>query len=606
MRRAFIITGLLLLLLLAVVSWLATLREHAAPQCAAHPESEAVAYPTDMWERAARIQGLRIVRGGEAPADAVWQDGMNEPEIGDPAAKKGGRVRRCIAGPYPANFLVFGSSQEQFFHYNLFTAVEIAPLRRHPVTGNSIPGTAARWAISGRTVWLCLHPQARYSNGRPLRAADYALGAILRAESGSAEHEQLVNAAEELRIINDELLALTLRHPQPQPEQAAAALLHAAEPGFYAEFGSDYRKRYAQRIPPTTGGYAIGKSERGRMIELVRVRDWWARELKYYRHTCNADSVEHHFPTDEAHAWELLMRGKLDMLQTRNIVAWQERALQAPGHLHRHVFHAEYPLPPYAIAFNTRTLDCPQLRRGLMHAMDMDRAVQLIFRGEGERLSTFSSGYGELTPQHTPTVHYSPAAAREAFALAGYTHTGADGILCRDDGKRLRIRLTYTPSEKISSLIGVLIQSAAHCGAEIIPEPAPWQTTQKKNDERSHELMFWATMPSSPYPDYLRFFGAAAAGADAPFGTDDEELNTAIAACEQARTRHELAAAMAAVDRRIAELCIWLPGWKENTVRLICHPHIRFPNCENCRFSTPTPYEVEDAHLYWVEAPAEP
>ena len=603
MKKGWGIVGALLLMLLSGAAWLATHRPAPQPQAAEHSSSPA-AYPTDMWERAARLTGFRLCCGGEPPTGLSWQDGMQEPEIGDSAARKGGRMRRCNVGPYPANFLAFGSPQPQFFHYNLFTAIEVPLVRRHPVTGNAIPGTASQWSVDGRTVRFRMDAAATYSNGRPVRAADYALGALLRAEAGCAD--ALAAAVEEVRVEGGCCLAVTLREHTLQPEQTAAALLHAAEPGFYAEFGSDYRKRYAHRIPPGTGGYTIGRTERGRMIELVRVRDWWAKDRKYYRYSCNADTVEHHFPTDEAQAWELLLKGRLDMLQTRNLTAWHQRAETAPPPLQRHIFRAEYPLPPYGIAFNTRTLPCPHLRRGLMHAMDMDHAVQVIFRGEGERLRTFASGYGELSPAGTPCHPFDAQTARAAFARAGYTAQGPDGILQREDGTRLSIRLTYTPHDKISTLVNILVQSAAVCGAEIVPDAVPWQTAQRKGEEHRHQLLFWAAMPGEPFPDYRRFFGAGAGGPDAPFGVNDAALNAAMDACEQARTRDELAAAIAAADSRIAELCIWLPGWKENVVRLICHPHIRFPDCESCRFSTPTPYEVEDAHLYWIDTSAAP
>lgn len=604
MKTGRIVTAVILLTLLIWAGWQAAHRPDNAP-LPQEFSTQPADYPPDMWERAARVTGLRIIRGNAPPDGTVLHDGMQEPEIGDAAAKKGGRVRRCNVGPFPANFLAFGSPQPQFFHYNLFTAIEVPPVRPHPVTGNPIPGTAAQWSICGRTVRFRLDKDARYSNGRPVRAADYALGALLRAETGCAEHEKLAAAAEELCVEGDDIISLTLRKDVLHPVTEAAALLHAAEPGFYAEFGRDYRKRYAHRPPPTTGAYTVGKVERGRMVELKRVQNWWAKDKRYYRYTCNADAVEHHFPTDEAQAWELLMNGRLDMLQTRNIVAWQQRAAEAPPHLQRHVFHAEYPMPPYGIALNARTLPCPHLRRGLMHAMDMDRAIQVIFRGEGERLRTFATGYGTLTPQQTPFLSFSPSAARAAFARAGYTRQGSDGILQTEDGTRLSVRLTFSPSEKISTLVTILAQSAAACGAEIIPDAVPWQTARRKHDAGSHQLLFWAAMAGETRPDYRRFFGTGAE--DAPFGINDAALNAAMTACEQARTPEELAAAMAEADARIAELCIWLPGWKENVVRLICHPHIRFPDCENCRFSTPAPYEVPDAHLYWVDpAPAAP
>ncbi len=600
MKKLTTAAGLLLLLLLLWAGWQAAYRPAPLPQ-AAKLSSAPADYPPDMWKRAARVTSIRLTRGGELPTGLTWQNGAQEPEIGDPAARKGGRVRRCNVGPFPANFLAFGSPQAQFFHYNLFTAIDVPLLRRHPVTGNSIPGTACRWSISGRAVWFEIDAAARYSNGRPVRAADYVLGTLLRIEAGCAD--ALLSAAEELRVVGANTLCLTLRSETLQPELAAAALLSAAEPGFYAEFGSDFRKRYAQRIPPTTGAYTVGRVERGRMVELVRVKNWWAKDRRYYRYTCNADAVEHHFPTDEAQAWELLLRGKLDMLQTRNISAWQQRTAEAPPQLHRHVFHAEYPMPPYGIILNARTLPCPHLRRGLMHAMDMDRAVQVICRGEGERLRTFASGYGELTPRNTPFYRFSPAAAGAAFARAGFTRPGKDGILMNESGERLSVTLTYTPHEKISTLVSILAQSAAKCGAEIVTHAVPWQTAGRKTGSGAHQLLFWADMAGSPFPDYRRFF----MGADSPFGINDTELNSAVSACEQARSREQLAAAMAAADTRIAELCIWLPGWQEYVVRLICHPHIRFPNCENCRFSTPSPYEAEDAHLYWVDfSPVKP
>ena len=117
---AAVVLALLLLLLWA--GWQVAHRPAPTPQ-AAELLSAPSAYPADMWERAERVTGIRITHGGEIPADLIWQDGLQEPEIGDSAARKGGRVRRCNAGPFPANFLAFGSPQPQFFHYNLFTAV---------------------------------------------------------------------------------------------------------------------------------------------------------------------------------------------------------------------------------------------------------------------------------------------------------------------------------------------------------------------------------------------------------------------------------------------------------------------------------------------------
>ncbi len=574
-----------------------------------------VACPADMWRQLSRLPGVEWGQRCEAdiPAGLPWQSGEGEPEIGDPHARKGGRVRLSNVGPFPANWLAFGSPTPQFFHYNLFTTVEMPLVGLHPVTRREIPGLAEAWAQQGRQLWFRLDPQARYSNGRPVRAADVALGLLLRARVGVGEWGSFRALAEELCVYGEHVLSVRLREGVSLPLAAAqmSALLHPAEPGFYAEAAGDYRERYRNRIPPTTGAYTVGRVERGRLVELVRVKDWWAKDKRFYRHTCNVDAIEHHFLTDEAQAWEFFLRGRLDVLQTRNLSAWQNYldgdAAVEQGRIIPHRFAADYPMPPYGIALNAAQIPNLQLRRGIMQALDMDKAVALIFRGEAERLTTFHSGYGELSPTDTPTYAFDPAAARACFAAAGYTQAGADGILQRADGERLSLRFSCSPSEKISTLASVLVQSAAACGLELVPEPLSWQQWSTQLREGRHELTFWAGMAASPLPEPARIFASSAAvGDEAPFALRDAAVDAAITAYEQAVDDTTRAAALAALDCRVQELALWLPGWKENRVYLAAWQHVRFPDVPACRFSTPGSYEVMEAHLYWVEDDARP
>ncbi len=119
-------------------------------------------------------------------------------------------------------------------------------------------------------------------------------------------------------------------------------------------------------------------------------------------------------------------------------------------------------------------------------------------------------------------------------------------------------------------------------------------------------------MAATPLPEPARFFASRAEGDDAPFALKDAAMEAALAAYEGAGDDAARAAALAELDRLIHERAVWLPGWKENRVRLAAWSHVRFPNVPSCRFSTPSPYEVMEAHLYWVEdespsaAPAAP
>lgn len=549
-------------------------------------------YPADFEAQLGRLTHIAVSlhTEGELPRRIPWQTAESFPDIGSPQAQKGGCLRVSNVGPYPANFLAFGSPSPQFFHYNLFDCIEVPLVREHPQTGQTIPGLANAWASYDGMLWFRLDSRARYSNGRPVRAADFALSILLRHRTGDAAIEHF---AEELHVFGDAVLAVRPKQMSYAAHLRAAAYLRPAEPGFYREFGADYTTRYAQRIPPTTGAYTVCKTRRGRLICLSRNPHWWARDIKGFRFTHNADTIEHHFLTDEAQAWELFLRGKLDMMQTRNIVAWQDKLRQADARIILHRFILRYPMPPYGIALNAEQLPNIHLRRGLLHAMDMKKAMNVIFRGEAEQLPRFASGYN--MPEAAPLCYaYSPQAAEQCFLAAGYTHRGKDGIWQKADGTRLSVRLAFSPSEKISTLVALLAQSAARCGAEIIADPRPWQNCASLVQDKRHHMLFWATVAARPLPDYRSAFHSSSTGANAPFCLQHPPMDAAIEALETAATQQQVSAACAEVEQLIQHLAIWLPGWMENQVNVAAWPHVQLPRADYAV------YDVADAHTLWI------
>ncbi len=555
-------------------------------------EQRPAPYPADFEAQLERLTHISVSlhAGNSLPSNIPWQTAESFPVIGSPQAQKGGRLRVSNVGPYPANFLAFGSPTPQFFHYNLFDCIEIPLVREHPQSGQTIPGLADAWASHHGMLWFRIDSRARYSNGCPVRAADFALGILLRHRAGVAAIEHF---ATELHVYGDSVLAIRPKRMSYAAHLRAAAYLHPAEPGFYRDFGADYATRYAERIPPTTGAYTVSKVQRGRLICLSRNPHWWARDIKGFRFTHNVDSIEHHFLTDEAQAWELFLRGKLDMMQTRNIVAWQDKLRQADARIIPHSFTMRCPMPPYGIALNAQQLPDIHLRRGLLYAMDMQQAMNVVFRGEAERLPQFASGYSMLSS--TPGCYkYSPQDAEQCFRAAGYTHRGKDGIWRKQDGTRLSVRLAFSPSEKISTLVALLAQSAAQCGAEIIADPRPWQNCASLVHNKRHQMLFWATVAARPLPDYKGCFHSSASAVNAPFCLQNAHMDAAIESVETASTQQQVSDACAKVEQLIQHLAIWLPGWMENRVHVAAWSHVQLPQ------SACSVYDIADAHTLWI------
>lgn len=579
-------------LLLYFLAGLATPSGEQSTGAVSISELPPASYPNDFAQRLAKVHSIRLQLHplNLAPAELQWRTCENVPTIGSEQAQKGGIMRISNVGPFPSNFLAFGSPAPQFFHYNLFDRIEVPLVREHPCTGEMIPGLAEAWTKHNGALWFRLNPAAKYNNGRPVRAADFALRLLLEDTCGQAQAAHLIK---ELHVYGDNLLAIVPQQSGLWGHLKIAAILKPAEPGFYKDFAADYTTRYAQLPPPGTGAYVVSKVQKGRLIVLSRNKNWWAKDLPGFRYTCNADHVEHHFLTDEAQAWEMFMKGRLDMMQTRNIVAWQEYADQMDNRIIRHRFELSYPMPPYGLALNAQTLHELELRKGIMHALNMEQAIRVIFRGEAERLPQFSTGF-HTVPLVNERYNFDPQSARAHFAAAGYTEIGPDGILRNKNGKKLSVQFTYTPNDKVSTMVSILARYAAECGLEIEPEALSWQQCAQKVDDGSFDITFWATMADSTIPNYRRFFHSAATGSDAPFHLKSAEVDAAIDQVEQATTEEAAKAACASMEKLIYNQAVWLPGWMENRVNVAAWDYVQLPETGyNC-------YDVAESHTYWI------
>ena len=74
------------------------------------------------------------------------------------------------------------------------------------------------------------------------------------------------------------------------------------------------------------------------------------------------------------------------------------------------------------------------VRLGIQYALNIDKMIKTVLRGDYDRATTFGSGFGEFTDMQLPERAYDIAKARDYFAKAGYSKPGPDGILQNDKG----------------------------------------------------------------------------------------------------------------------------------------------------------------------------
>nr|MDH4444626.1 ABC transporter substrate-binding protein [Akkermansiaceae bacterium] len=203
---------------------------------------------------------LKVGNPSEVPSDLVWSDGMNQPEIGDPAAKKGGVFRRFIPS-FPPTLSPFGDNSNHSFRGDLYDYIDFPLVTLHPETMEIIPGIANQWATSadGRTIYFRIDPEARYSDGVPVRARDFLLSVYVHVSDNIINpywkqyyRENIAQVA----MYDDLTVSISLPEAKIFAPVFAGAIT-PAPPHFYAEYGPDYEERYQWRFPPTTGAYEV-------------------------------------------------------------------------------------------------------------------------------------------------------------------------------------------------------------------------------------------------------------------------------------------------------------------------------------------------------------
>ena len=113
--------------------------------------------------------------GAEDLSGIVWETNTEDPPIGDPAALKGGTIRLYMTA-YPLTLRVVGpNANDAFASWKRAYTMGLTMVTRHPTTDRHIPVMATHWSVQadGRTIYYKLDPDARWSDGEPITAADY-------------------------------------------------------------------------------------------------------------------------------------------------------------------------------------------------------------------------------------------------------------------------------------------------------------------------------------------------------------------------------------------------------------------------------------------------
>jgi microcin C transport system substrate-binding protein len=563
---------------------------------------------------------LKAGKISDVPQDLVWENGMDQTEIGDPASKKGGAFRKFIQS-FPPTIRPFGENSNNSFRGELYDNIDMPLVTFHPQTMAMIPGLAREWATSkdGRTTYFHIDPEARYSDGTPVLARDFLVDVYLRASDNVINPYSKQYYREEISQIamyDDHTLSVSLAEPKLY-SAAIAGGLTPSNSKFYADYGPDYKDRYQWRFPPTTGAYEVKPEDiiKGVSITQTRVKNWWAKDRKYYKYRFNPDKIVNTVVRDESKAFELFRAGELDTYLLTKPELWYEKSEIDPvynGYIERVTFYNQYPKVPRGLYLNTSKapLKDRRVRIGIQYAMNWQKVIDVMFRGDYQRLNAFNAGYVNFSDPSIKARPYSISLARAYFAEAGYTQEDRDGILKKPDGTRLSVSVTYPSMPQFDRIFAILREEAKACGFELRLDGQEATVCYKKEMQKQHEMAFSSWLITPPVPDFYQFLYSTNAF-DEKGNPRPQTNNTFVwgrpdtdVLCEKVRTAssvEELKDAAWKLQHIMHDEGMFVPAYSVDFVRVGSWRWVRWPDCENTHFSPPIVYDPHDSYVFWID-----
>jgi microcin C transport system substrate-binding protein len=294
-------------------------------------------------------------------------------------------------------------------------------------------------------------------------------------------------------------LTFSITVPEAKPNLSSRVLELGGMPQhFFKELGDDFVERYQWRNVPSTGPYVIRDKDirKGRSIAMTKIDDWWAKDRKFWRYRYNPDKVQFTVIRETPKVFEAFKRGDIDQFGLNLAEYWYEKlpdedADVANGYIYKSVFYNQRPRSDLGLWINTSRplLDNRDIRLGIQYATNWDLVIEKFFRGDYMRLRTTSDGFGEFTHPTLTARPFDIEKALEAFAAAGFTERGPDGILVNDQGERLSFTLS-TGYVALKDIFTILKEEAAKAGLEYRIEVLDGTAGWKKVQEKKHDIHF--------------------------------------------------------------------------------------------------------------------
>ncbi|PIP82024.1 MAG: ABC transporter substrate-binding protein [Elusimicrobia bacterium CG_4_9_14_3_um_filter_62_55] len=555
----------------------------------------------------------KLARADALPKGIQWLTNDSDPVFASPNAKKGGTYYTYMDS-FPLTLRTVGPDSNGSFRSFLFDN-QMDLLHIHPETGNLTPGLATHWATNKEqnTLYLKLDERARWSDGVPVSAYDvaFSLKFYLSKEIVAPWYNtQYGEEYDTITVFDDHTVAIKSVNKRNLQDLVYYATMEIRPRHFHEKLlDKDWVKNTNWMIEPNTGPYQISKIEKGKFVTFARKKDWWAKDLKYFKNRFNTDFTKVTVIRDPNVVFEHFKKGMIDALPLVIPEYWHNKATGEPfdkGYIEKVWFYHQRPQPIYGVYFNqdVEILKDKDVRIGISHALNIDKVLKTVLRGDYVRMETNTLGHGAMDNKTIKGRRFDLAKADAHFKKAGWAERGPDGIRVKN-GKRLSLRVTYGYATHADRLV-ILKEEAKKAGLELTLQKLDGAASFKAMLEKQHEIAYtgWGAQDRMQYWGQYHSDNAHKTQTNNFGNVDDKVLDPWLVAYKDEFDLKKKAELAHKIQQRIHD--------EAYTVTLWAAPYIRFGHWRWMRFPDPVasmrskdattyPFDGDWGGVFWID-----
>lgn len=383
-----------------------------------------------------RLDCLRVLFGflilGVSCSSSVWaahglgmgyepkyKAGFQHFDYVNPNAPKGGTLKLSASGSFdklnpftlrgrPAIGMGYSGNGFVFAEYGLLfdsltTSSEDEPFSRYGLLAKEILLAADKLSVT-----FVLHPQAKFSNGKPVLADDvkFTFDTLMSKAASPVFRSYWVDIKEAV-VVSERVIRFDFKRQNSELHMVIGQLPIFSKDWVLSSKAKSF-DQIATEKPITSGPYMIDKVDFGKSISYKRRADYWAADLPVRKGMFNFDEVSYQYYLDKLGEEEALKVGELDALEEGSISSWVRKYKGKrfdSGELIKSEISHNRATGMQALVVNLRRekFQLIEVREALELAFDFDWLNKRIFYGRRARTLSYFQNSHDLSAQNTIT-----------------------------------------------------------------------------------------------------------------------------------------------------------------------------------------------------------